>query len=122
MNDKSLPPEVLANALQDRVHPSSGVLKDQRPVRRYGSRKPGTNPRTGEPLVPWQEVQVLDPELPAWDYFLADVCIATDEGSRVQTFKVRAIPYRVGVVLTEADMMFLGRITAEGFGFTVVLS
>ncbi len=114
MNDKSLPPEVLANALQDRVHPSSGVLKDQRPVRRYGSRKPGTNPRTGEPLVPWQEVQVLDPELPAWDYFLADVRIATDEGSRVQTFKVRA-----QTPITTGAMLLLAQMTAEDFGFTV---
>ena len=90
--------------------------------RRYGSRKPGTNPRTGEPLVPWQEVQVLDPELPAWDYFLVDVRIATDEGSRVQTFKVRAqSPMTAQGLLTAEDMMLLARMTAEDFGFTVVL-
>lgn len=90
-------------------------MNDTKP-KRYGSRKPGTNPRTGEPLVPWQEVQVLDPELPAWDYFLADVRIATDEGSRVQTFKVRA-----QTPIATDTMLLLAQMTAQDFGFTVVL-
>ena len=47
--------------------------QSSKPKRSYSSRRPGTNPRTGEKLVPWEAVQVLDPETPAWDYFLADV-------------------------------------------------
>ena len=32
--DKPLPPEVLANALQDRIHPASGRLIAAKPVKR----------------------------------------------------------------------------------------
>ncbi len=93
--------------------------QSSKPKRSYSSRRPGTNPRTGEPLVPWQEVQVLDPELPSWDFFTADVRIATDEGSRVQTFKVRACAVRL---LPPESMALLAIVTAEDFGFTVVQS
>lgn len=117
MNYKPLPTEVLANALQDRVHPSSGGLKDQRPVRRYGSRKPGTNPRTGEPLVPWQEVQVLDPDMRPLDTLEVAVQIETSEGTRMQAFKVRA-----WADLQPEAVAAVACVTARTLGFTVVLS
>jgi hypothetical protein len=93
--------------------------QSSKPKRSYSSRRPGTNPRTGEKLVPWEAVQVLDPETPAWDYFLADVPVLTDEGSRVQRFKVPMRPH-VFKEMNTKELTDAADDVARSFGFTVV--
>lgn len=95
--------------------------QSSKPKRSYSSRRPGTNPRTGEKLVPWEAVQVLDPETPAWDYFLADVPVLTDEGSRVQRFKVPMRPH-VFKEMNTKELTDAADDVARSFGFTVVQS
>lgn len=118
-----LPPETLVDALQDKVkfqNPQGRVVgRPARAIRSYSSRRPGTNPRTGEKLVPWEDVQVLDPETPAWDYFLADVPVLTDEGSRVQRFKVPMRPH-VFKEMSTKELTDAADDVARSFGFTVV--
>ncbi len=57
----------------------------------YRKRRPGCNPRTGEPLVPWQAVQKLDPESEPFASVTLNVkCLNEEFGalSRPLTFRV----------------------------------
>lgn len=55
----------------------------------YANRKPGCNPRTGEHLPPWWEVQVMDPTFGPWDSVECVVEVKTEEGSRWQRLTAR---------------------------------
>lgn len=81
---------------------------------RYTSRKPGTNPRTGEALVPWEQVQVQPVNTPAWGHFYTNIHVKTDEGCRIQRFKVRA---RAQPNQGPDKLYILGLITARNLGF-----
>lgn len=81
----------------------------------YASRKPGTNPRTGEPLVPSSEVQVT-PVTDPLDTKRIGVAVKTDVGERIQMFRVR-VPK--GCSATEERLAAV--LTAKRFGFTTVL-
>ena len=81
----------------------------------YKSRKPGTNPRTGEELVPWQTVQVLDPEIPPLHTFEGPARIQTEFGSRVQVIQVR-VPRSASMY----DLTLATERAARYLGFTPV--
>lgn len=81
----------------------------------YNSRAPGTNPRTWEVLVPWQEVQVLDPEIPPLGTFKVQVRIQTEFGSRIQPVTVRA-PYLASM----QDLALAAKRAARDLGFTPI--
>lgn len=93
------------------------VMTEQtsKPKHRYSSRRPGTNPRTGEKLVPWEAVQVLDPELPTWTPVFEEVMIATEDGCRPQNFRV----FVQGFITGEQLQVAVADV-ARSFGFTVV--
>jgi hypothetical protein len=55
----------------------------------YSNRRSGCNPRTGEPLQPWQEVQVTDPNFGPWETAVMGVTVATEDGSRELALRVR---------------------------------
>lgn len=55
----------------------------------YPSRRSNTNPRTGEPLQKWWEVQVMDPRLPPLASFTVSVEVVNEEGPRMQPIVVR---------------------------------
>lgn len=62
------------------------------PKQVYSSRRPGTNPRTGDKLVHWSEVQASDFNVRPLATYFVKVEIATDHGSEFRQFKVRAPP------------------------------
>lgn len=52
------------------------------------------NPRTGEPLKPWQEVQKLDPDIPPLATYFVHVEVVNEDGPRTVLVKVRAVQGR----------------------------
>ena len=58
----------------------------------YSSRRANTNPRTGEGLRPWEEVQVSDPATPPLSVYFVGVEIQTVAGPEFRQFRVRAPP------------------------------
>lgn len=72
--------------------------------------------RSSKPqLQHWTEVQVTDPDTRPLGVFSVKVFIKTDEGSRAQTFKVRA---PIGCSSTELQVEAIK--TAAMLGFTPV--
>ena len=57
----------------------------------YSSRVPGTNPRTGEKLVPWEQVQKTDPATPPLKSGWLNVEVVNEDGPRFQRILVRAV-------------------------------
>lgn len=78
---------------------------------RYPSRRPGCNPRTGEKLPRWQEVQVSDPTRPSYTRVPIKFAVQTENGSRLLVLKV---PY-TGYGLHDTAVNY-----AKSFGFQVL--
>lgn len=55
---------------------------------RYTSRRPGCNPRTGEPLPKWQDVQVTDPTTPSYTRVQVKFEVEVERGSRLLVLNV----------------------------------
>lgn len=72
--------------------------------------RPGCNPRTGEPLPPWQQVQVTDPDLPSWSRTPVRFEVESEGGSRLLTL---VVPLRPG------DDEDVAVDYAQSFGFQV---
>jgi hypothetical protein len=68
-------------------------------------------------LVPWESVQVLDPNTPPLEFYLATVSVLTEVGPRHQVFKLRAAPD-----LGPADLRVAARKLACSLGFTPTIS
>lgn len=79
----------------------------------YNHRGPNRNPRTGEPLVPWEEVQVTDPKLAPLASYFVRVEVTNEVAPRKQLFLVRA---PAGMAHTD-ELAELGRLTARLLGF-----
>lgn len=79
----------------------------------YNHRGANRNPRTGEPLVPWEEVQTTNPDLPPLASYFVRVEVTNENGPRKQLFLVRA---PAGMAHSE-DLAELGRLHAKMLGF-----
>lgn len=93
------------------------MRRTQKPGKQvYSSRRAGTNPRTGELLVPWEQVQVTDPETPTLATFKVAVAIENTEepeGWRAADFTVRAPS-----TATRLEINSIARETARMLGFS----
>lgn len=78
----------------------------------YPSRRAGTNPRTGEQLVHWSEVQVSDPNAVPLAHYFVGVEVVNADGPRRQLIQVRAKP---GLAHTE-EVAELGKQEARKLG------
>lgn len=78
----------------------------------YGSRKPGTNPRTGELLVPSADVQAT-PVTDPLDSRRISMQVKTETGTRMQRFTVR-----VHKDCSETELLTATIQTVKRFGFT----
>ena len=67
-------------------------MPSRAPRQVYSSRRPNTNPRTGDALKHWSEVQVSDFNIPPLATYFVQVEIKTEGGDVMRQFKVRAPP------------------------------
>ena len=81
----------------------------------YNHRGPNTNPRTGEPLVPWEQVQVTDPKIAPLASYFVRVEVVNENGPRKQTLLVRA---PAGMAHTE-ELAEIARLTARLLGYVI---